>query len=96
MVHSTPYTSGTGLLTDSQTAMILIGGALIPGVPSWAGQIQNWSANATTGGTGQIIYLYIRFKVDSATDQPFIVQVDDSDGALTRGFYPNGGCWSRC
>jgi hypothetical protein len=76
-VESTSYTSGTDAGTQAST--LLIGGGIIP-EPSWSGQIQNWR--------NEIIYLYVRFKVDSATDQLFIVDVNNDTN--TRGYYPNG------
>ena len=88
-VEYTTYTSGPASAPPStQATTVLIGGGAIPD-PFWTGQIQNWSG---TVGVGQIVYMFMRFKVDSATDQAFIVEVKDvfepSTGDM--GFYPDG------
>jgi hypothetical protein len=88
-VEYTTYTSGPASAPPStQPTTILIGGGIIPN-PFWTGQIQNWSG---TVGVGQIVYMFMRFKVDAATQQPFIVEVKDvfepSTGDM--GFYPDG------
>ena len=81
-VHSTPYTSGTG--AGTQTSTELIGNGIVPGVPSWSGQLQNWTTDK--------IYFYIKYVVSSETDQDFIVEVTDAGGTTAKmGEYPYSG-----
>ena len=80
LVHSNTYTSGTGA-TYPSTIPSLSGNSIEP-MPSWAGQIQNW--------TNQTVYLYVKLVTGSTTDSPFVAVVDSVNSIGSTGEFPDG------
>ena len=76
---TTAYNAGVGFGTSLVTGLI---GSTSSPLPIWTGQLQNWQNN--------LIYLWVRLKTFSTTNQAFNVKVSNVSALIPRqGQYPS-------